>query len=389
MVPTPTKWIRFFLSCLLLIIRRSVTSVLCSRRKRSRPPPLYLPTVRSWSTCMRDARPSTPSSNPWRSTTASGKLVRTSASDRWPDGLAKRADSGAQFGFRSGAGMIVAAPDFLNVALLLVGGRAFAAGHIPVKACRPDQDQSSRCERALDIGQDGDLGFAIAAPVRPKEEQDGASAQGSQRGRLGAEPLGGAQIERRRGFALQAEQVDVLANALGEGGAGELLELGLQVVDGFGPAAARGQHLGVDLDGGAGGRGQPGIVVELLADEEAGGHFSSLGGESVGLIEVFGIPGCTGEPGEGCRQFRGCGVAGLPGARHAFRARHIVLGDQPAYRVDEGDRLRRGEQGEGENNEKTQGQTRRSPSFVPFKPRERGVCPWVSRGTGDGTGGTD
>src|SRR5665811_1001390 len=108
MVPTPTKWIRFFLSCLLLIIRRSVTSVLRSRRKRSRPPLLYLPIVRSWSTCMRDARPSTPLSNPWRSTTASAKLVRTSASDRWPDGLAKRADSGAQFGFRSGAGMIVA-----------------------------------------------------------------------------------------------------------------------------------------------------------------------------------------------------------------------------------------------------------------------------------------
>src|ERR1035437_470898 len=42
---TPTKRVGFFLSGLLCFIRRSDTSVLCSRRKRSRPPLLSLPIV--------------------------------------------------------------------------------------------------------------------------------------------------------------------------------------------------------------------------------------------------------------------------------------------------------------------------------------------------------
>src|ERR1017187_417301 len=98
----------------------SGTSVLCLRRMRSRCPFLHLPTVGSCNVCTRDARPSIASSNPWRSTAASGKLARkaavqvpgaggtTNAGVRPTFLLEKGADSGAEIGFGSGAGMIVA-----------------------------------------------------------------------------------------------------------------------------------------------------------------------------------------------------------------------------------------------------------------------------------------
>ena len=100
--------------------------------------------------------------------------------------------------------------------------------------------------------------------------------------------------------------------------------------------------------------GSHGIVVEFLADEEAGGHLGRLGGESVGLIEVFGFQVAAGKPGEGGGEFRGWRIAGLPGARHAFGAGQVVLGDQSSHSVDDGDLLGRGKEG-AECGEKWQG----------------------------------
>ena len=124
------------------------------------------------------------------------------------------------------------------------------------------------------------------------------------------------------GFALQIQEVDVFANALRQGGAGVLFELALQVGDGFGAFAAGGEDLGMNLDGRADGGRQPGIVIELLPDQETGCHFVGFGGEGVGAIGVFGFrEGRACKPGEGGCEFGRGGVAGADTRARGVRRR--------------------------------------------------------------------
>jgi len=83
--------------------------------------------------------------------------------------------------------------------------------------------------------------------VRPEEEQDGPAAHRAQ--------CRGEHFQLRSGFALHGQQIDVLADALGQGGAGKLLLLAAQILHRFGALAARCHHLRMDFDRGAGGRG--------------------------------------------------------------------------------------------------------------------------------------
>ena len=92
------------------------------------------------------------------------------------------------------------------------------------------------------------------------------AAQGRQR--AGFLPEGLADVERGRGFAFQADQVDVLADALADGRCPITGELAFQEGDGVGAVAAGGHDLSADFDGRADGGGEPGVGIELAGGEQ-------------------------------------------------------------------------------------------------------------------------
>ena len=159
-------------------------------------------------------------------------------------------------------------------------------------------------------------------------------AQRAQSRRTRAQPL--RRIQGRRALALQADQVDVLVNALAQRRARKLLRLLFQVLNRLRAFAARRQHLSVNLDRGALRRGQPRIVVELLAHQEARSHLARLAGEGVGAVELFGRQRRARQPGIRRGELRLRPGLGLMSAGQRFGAGQVVLRDPCPHRVHDG-----------------------------------------------------
>src|SRR5262249_12786259 len=178
-----------------------------------------------------------------------------------------------------------------------------------------------------DVRQDRYLGFAVATPVRPKEEEHRTAAEGGDGGdRSRADPLD--RIERGGRFAFQTQQVDVLANPLGQRGCRVSLQLFLKIDDRLSALTASRQDLPMDFYGRADRGGKPGIVIELPAVEKLCSHLAGLCGKGIGAVEFARRQVSATQPRNGSRQIGPWAGSGLRGFRDLLGSGEVVLRDR-------------------------------------------------------------
>lgn len=161
--------------------------------------------------------------------------------------------------------------------------------------------------RALDFGYCGDLGFAVATPVSPEEEQNRFALEG--------------WVEVGSGFAFESEYVDGLLDVGLERKGFGFCEFGFEEVESLVAFALAREESSLCFDRRADCGAEESVFFGVCGDDTFGAFEVGCGG--CRLVQHLCAP-C--EPGEGCGAFGGVGICGAEVGGQSVGAEEISGG---------------------------------------------------------------